>query len=424
VPDALAQSRPPRAPDQAEPAARRHERRADHHQGASASGGSIMTQERDWDFAVNENDEDDDAADVEPLQFIDMSDWDNAPAPTRQWAVRHRIPMRQATLLSGEGAVGKSILELQLCTAHVLGRDWIGSMPEPGPAIYIGAEDDIDELHRRLEIIAAHYGVKFADLIDGGLHVLSFADENMLLGVPDRQNKIVPTLLFKRLLKTADIIKPKHIGIDTSADAFAGDEINRTEVRQFIAMLRKLAITADGSVVLLSHPSLTGINSGSGISGSTAWHNSVRARMYLKTPESEEGEQPDTDLRELVCKKNNYGPVSESTVVRYRNGVFILESSGSALDRLAHERRADDVFLAVLKKLNEQNRQCSPSKHAGNYAPAMIKKHPAGKDFTKKDYDEAMERLLNANTIHVEDVGPPSKRKQEVALGPAPVKSE
>ncbi len=184
-------------------------------------------------FRVLDADDDERAAaedEIEPLRFIDMSGWDSAPAPPRQWAVRNRIPMRQATLLSGEGAVGKSILELQLCAAHALGRDWIGTMPEPGPALYLGAEDDEDELRRRLEIIAAHYGARFADLIDGGLRIMSFADENMLLGVPDHQNRIVPTRLFKQLLKTAEIIKPRHIGIDTSADAFAGNEIDRTQV--------------------------------------------------------------------------------------------------------------------------------------------------------------------------------------------------
>jgi hypothetical protein len=42
-----------------------------------------------------------------------------------------------------------------------------------------------------------------------------------------------------------------------------------------------------GSVVLIAHPSLTGINTGTGISGSTQWHNSVRARFYLKGYKSE-----------------------------------------------------------------------------------------------------------------------------------------
>jgi hypothetical protein len=63
------------------------------------------------------------------------------------------------------------------------------------------------------------------------------------------------------------------------AALFALPENDRSQTRQFISLLRRLAIVSNGSVVLLSHPSLTGINSGSGISGSTAWHNSVRSRM-------------------------------------------------------------------------------------------------------------------------------------------------
>src|SRR5206468_1716844 len=97
------------------------------------------------------------------LPFIDMSTWDS-PAPPRQWAVKDRIPLRQPTLFSGEGAIGKTLIALQLSVAHVTARDWLGTSPEPGPAIYLGAEDEADELHRRLADIAAHYGVRFADL--------------------------------------------------------------------------------------------------------------------------------------------------------------------------------------------------------------------------------------------------------------------
>ena len=114
------------------------------------------------------------------LPFIDMSEWDDLPAPPRQWAVADRIPLRQPTLLSGEGAIGKTILLLQLSVAHVLGRDWLGTMPEPGPVLYLGAEDDTDELHRRLADITAHYRARFSDLKDGGLHLLSFAGQDAL----------------------------------------------------------------------------------------------------------------------------------------------------------------------------------------------------------------------------------------------------
>src|SRR4051812_7222476 len=69
-----------------------------------------------------------------PLPFIDMSTWDSTPPPKRLWHVEHYIPTRQPTLLSGEGAIGKSILMLQLLASTVLGRDWIGLQPALGPA--------------------------------------------------------------------------------------------------------------------------------------------------------------------------------------------------------------------------------------------------------------------------------------------------
>jgi hypothetical protein len=87
-----------------------------------------------------------DASDEKPLQWLDMSTWDSAPIPERKWAIKDRVPLNQAGLFSGEGGAGKSIIELMKNVAHVAGKDWLGSLPEPGPAIYIGAEDDADEL--------------------------------------------------------------------------------------------------------------------------------------------------------------------------------------------------------------------------------------------------------------------------------------
>ena len=363
----------------------------------------------------------DDAPPAGPLPFIDMTPWDSNAAPARPWAVIDRIPINQPTLFSGEGAAGKTLVELQLCVAHVLARDWLGGMPEPGPAIYYGAEDDSDELHRRLTAIAEHYGVKFSDLIAGGLHLLSFAGADAVLAMPDRQGKVQPTPLFDRLLEAAGDIKPRHIGIDASADAFGGNEIDRSQVRQFVGLMRKLAIAANGSVVLLAHPSLTGISSGTGLSGSTAWHNSVRARMLLKAPSKDSNdEQSVSDLRELSFLKNNYGPLAESIVLRYRSGLFLPEAGPSGLEKLARDQKVDDTFLDVLGKLIKQNRPVSPSAHApSNYAPKVIALHPDGKVYTQRDYRTALERLLAADRIHIASFGPPSKTVRQLALGPA-----
>src|SRR5439155_22991586 len=109
---------------------------------------------------------------------------------------------------------------------------------------------------------------------------------------------------------------PMNISIDTLSRAFAGNEIDRVQVYAFAMHMQALAMVAGGAVTVLSHPSLAGIASGSGISGSTAWHGAFRFRQYLKGVKASEGEQSESDLREIEFKKNQYGPLGESIVLR------------------------------------------------------------------------------------------------------------
>src|ERR1700687_6131041 len=66
------------------------------------------------------------------LRIINPIQWRDEPVPEREWIVRDKIPAKTVTLLSGDGAVGKSTLALPLATARALGRDWIGTVPAPG----------------------------------------------------------------------------------------------------------------------------------------------------------------------------------------------------------------------------------------------------------------------------------------------------
>jgi hypothetical protein len=82
-------------------------------------------------------------------------------------------------------------------------------------------------------------------------------------------------------------IKPVQIAIDSVANVFAGSEISRTEVQQFVRLMTGLTRVTKGSVILATHPSLTGLSDTSlsheGLSGTTQWHNAVRARAVLKS---------------------------------------------------------------------------------------------------------------------------------------------
>jgi RecA-family ATPase len=347
----------------------------------------------------------------EPLKWLDMRSWDGKPLPRRKWSIHDRVPSNQAGLLSGEGGTGKSIIELQKNVAHVTGKDWLGSLPELGPAFYLGAEDDVDELHIRIGTIANHYGVSFTELAEGGLYVMCLLGQDAVLcAASPRSGRVETTALYDQIYEAAGDIKPKNISIDTLSRAFAGNEIDRSQVYAFASHMQALAMVAGGSVTVLSHPSLAGINTGTGLSGSTAWHGAFRFRQYLHGVTPADGEQPDNDLRELEFKKNQYGPLSESVVVRYSNGLFLPEAGTSSLEKVAKEVRADQVFLDLLARFTEEGRNVG-YRRGTSYAPALFAREAeaAKAGLRNKDFEAAMRRLFQAQKIWNAPYGKPSR---------------
>jgi RecA-family ATPase len=344
-----------------------------------------------------------------PLVFIDLTAWEGQPVPERQWAVLDRVPDGEVTLLSGEGAIGKSLILKQLAVATVTAKDWLGTMLEPGPVIYLTAEEKADELHFRLHQILGHYSARFADL--GDLHIKSMKGEDTVLAHPDRAGIIRPTTLFEQLFQAALAIKPRWVGLDPAANLFAGDENNRSHVQQFIALLTRIAVKGNTAVILVSHPSLTGINTGSGLSGSTAWHNSVRSRLYVKRAATEKGEEPDPNMRMLEVMKNNYGPPAEAITLRWKDGLFLPVAGMNSLERLAREQNVEETFLKLLDRSIEQGRNVSDKKTANTFAPSRFAAEPEAKTkhVTKKELADAMERLFRSGKIHVVSYGLPSK---------------
>ncbi|MCA1512166.1 AAA family ATPase [Bradyrhizobium sp. NBAIM01] len=357
---------------------------------------------------------------TEKLAWLDLSALDGQAVPERKWAIKDRVPLRQAGLFSGEGGTGKSIIELMKNVAHVTAKDWLGTLPEPGPAFYLGAEDDQDEIHIRLAAIAKHYDATFKDLADGGLRVLPLLGQDATLVAATKGGKVEVTGLYHRLYEAAGDIKPRNISVDTLSRAFSGNEIDRVQVYAFAMHMQALAKVADGSVTVLSHPSLQGINSGSGLSGSTAWHGAFRFRQYLKAAKSEDSEQPDNDLRELEFKKNQYGPRGETLVLRYQRGLFLPEGGASSLDKLAREGRADELFLDLLRRFADQGRNVSATPTAPNFAPTAFAADPDAKrvGLRKPDLKDAMERLFSAGKVHVENYGRPSRPASRLAVKP------
>lgn len=357
-----------------------------------------------------------DAAPLPTLTVVNATSFADTEPPPREWHVRGLIPKHEITMLSGDGGTGKSLLALQLAVATATGTEWVGSFPSTGRVLFVSAEDDIGELHRRLATIARVQGVQIAEL--DKLEFLPLAGKDAVLATPLRRDgPLSPTRLFEALRAEIKARRPDLLILDTLADLFGGDEIKRPHARQFIGLLRRLALEFGLTVLLLAHPSLDGIRSGTGTSGSTAWSNSVRSRLYFARPPSADDDSSDDDMRILTTKKANYGRVGETRVLRWQDGVFTLDGAARA-DRLEADAADDRTFLDILADFERTGRSASPTL-SSTYAPTLFAAHPRANRLSKARLASAMERLFAADRIHTEVSGPPSRRRSRIVAGPA-----
>lgn len=348
-------------------------------------------------------------------RFFPASEFGDADPPTREWVVDGLVPRGTVTSLYGDGGTGKSLLALQLAVDVAIGGAWLGKDTCAGHSLFISAEDDQDELHRRVKDVATSCFIDVSDL--DRLHLRSLAGEDALLATLSAGGGIDPSDLFGEIEAYAAEASPDLIVLDTLADLFPGNENDRGQARQFIGLLRGLAIRYSVAVLLLAHPSLSGMNSGTGTAGNTAWNNSVRSRLYMQRVMMSDGGQPfepDPDVRTLSNKKANYGRVGENIQLRWVNGVFQPEFQAANADR---NKVADDTFLRLLAEFKAEGRFVKASPAAG-YAPKVFADSGRASGLSKAELKAAMERLFTRKVlVEAKDgVGPASKQKTILML--------
>lgn len=346
----------------------------------------------------------------EPVEWFPASDLENVDPPPREWLAPQMIPVGDITLLSGDGGTGKSLLALQLAYAVANGGKWMGTDTKAGNVLFLTAEDDKDELHRRLHRIAEF--AKLPSVAELLLGSLAGMDAVLASGLPG--SPLGETQRFREIEERVAESKPVLLVLDTAADLYGANENDRALVRQFISLLRGLAIRYRVAIVLLSHPSLSGMNSGSGTSGSTAWSNSVRSRLYLGRVKTSDGREPDPDARVLTTKKSNYGPVGTEIGLKWVDGIF-LSTGAATSENESRAEKADRTFVDLLRLFTSQNRKVNANP-GPNYAPKKFAEHIKSGGLSNHDFRAAMERLLNAGKIRSEEFGPPSKPRNCLVL--------
>ena len=349
---------------------------------------------------------------VRPLDILDPLRWHDQPIPERPWLVEGLIPRRVVTMLGGDGGLGKSLLVQQLLTACATGKVWLDRETMPCRVLGVFCEDDSDELHRRQVNINQRYGVEHADLGDMSLSS-RVGDDSTLLEWDKPWLTGRETPIYDQILNYCRDNGVQCLVLDSLHDVFAGDENKRPHARQFINALRDIAIACDAAVIVTAHPSLSGRASGTGEAGSTAWHNTVRSRLYLKNPPDEE----DDDLRILATMKANYGRKGKEIRLKWMDGVFVnLDPPVSGTVAGIAKRNVDELFLSLLATCKEQGRHVSESPYARNFAPRQFARSPNRQGASKRELEFAMERLFADKRIRVETYDQRGRERSRIAL--------
>jgi RecA-family ATPase len=344
-----------------------------------------------------------------PLALITPPQWRGIAIPPMRWLATNRIPAGDVTILSGDGGGGKTTAALQLAVSVSYDlQDWLGTTCETGPVIFFSAEEPENEMRRRLDRVARKRGLEADDIEN--LHFCFPEPDQCILGAGAPNTPIAATALFESLRQAAKDIRPALIIVDSNAATLGGNYLDRVHARTFVSLFRQLARQAGCAVLLLDHPSLSGMTNGTGRAGNMDWHNSVRALLYLRSVENEHGA---TSGRELEVMKSNYGPRGEKTKLRWEDGAYVLEGSASAPAQAAAYSGADQTYLDCLDAATAQGRNVFPFPGRG-HAPKVFADMPQANGMTWQGFAKAQERLFAAGKIANVPFGKPCKGTKRI----------
>jgi putative DNA primase/helicase len=289
------------------------------------------------------------------------------------------MPCGVVTLWGAHGGVGKSTCALMLAVAVVTGRPMFGVITNAAPAVFVSLEDGERIVRNRLAGICLAWGIDPHSLADR-LHIVDGSENPELFAADNRSaGDVTPAYLeLTRLVKNT---RAGLVVVDNASDSFGGDEINRRQVRGFMRALGQVARLTDCAVCLLAHVDKNTsrnkkADGGEGYSGSTAWHNSARSRLFMT--------RGDDGLLTLEHQKSNLGKRRETVTLEWpESGLPMLAGNAPNLDGLNFrvQGRADDAtaaaLLALIAEFESREQYASPAPQARNNAHALLRVEPA-----------------------------------------------
>ncbi len=193
-------------------------------------------------------------------------EWYIDSPPARRWLVRDTrtrttaspgdgvLPHGRVGLLVAAGGAGKTMALAQLAVAIATGTTWLGYWgPErPGRALMLLAEEDDDEVHRRL-----YFASRSAHRIptDGAIDVAALHGREVALLCRGAGGDPIETPILRALMRQAVPGRYDVIMIDPlSRFAGAEAEVSASWATRYVSVLEALAVSS-GATILSAHHS-------------------------------------------------------------------------------------------------------------------------------------------------------------------------
>ncbi|WP_018876732.1 AAA family ATPase [Thioalkalivibrio sp. ALE31] len=354
------------------------------------------------------------------FRVVRLDDLESAEAPAPRHILSPYIPAGTVTLLGAHGGAGKSTLALHLAVCVALGRPFLGFPVERRPVLFFSAEDGADVVRWRLQQITRAMGVDPAELAEH-LKVLDATEGDPVLFrevFEDGARRGATTPAFKTLDREAVEHRAGLVIIDNASDTFDANEVERARVRAYMRALAGMARRTDGAVLLLAHvdkstAKASGSRQGSpeGYSGSTAWHNSARSRLFLTAS---------GDGLTLEHQKANLATKAAPLDLVWEGGLLVPRSDSEWVAEeadLNRQQDEEDVLNAIRAAMDSG--EDIPTGRAGpGTTHHVLTRYPDLPEHLrggggKRRFWEALARLERAGKIRREEYRSPQRKPKE-----------
>ncbi|MGH6689536.1 MAG: AAA family ATPase, partial [Gammaproteobacteria bacterium] len=334
----------------------------------------------------------------EPPPHIDLSRL-NEPVPDRRFIIDQWIPVGHLTSIYGEGSSGKSFLSMLLGTCLAYGLSWIGTPASQCTVLGFFCEDNDEELLIRQNTILKGLRLNWRDVASRLFLVDRVGANNTMMTF--EQGAPVEGPAMRDLQAKIKEVNPRVVILDNIGHLYGGNENDRFQVTCFLNRMAGLAREIDGSIVILGHPP----KSAAEYSGSTAWSNNVRSRLWLEKCKD------DDDRWILKRSKTNYADPCELFLVRDQSTGLVRPDEPQYESEAA--RHEADLKLEVARQhikdtvdvLNGRDQNTSHSKNASNYLLKIMDIEGMSVGFKRGVLERALKSLMDLGSVTYEVVG-------------------